>query len=101
MTAISLNPSLARTRDWYASMLEEEGRGEEALEQLTLAEGADPLSISTCRSLAQLLTWLGRFEDALTKIERLGELSPDGTSYPSLLGFYYLARLDKERGLQG
>jgi adenylate cyclase len=92
--ALSLNPSYSLGHFWYAVLLEDQARAEEALSELTLAEGADPLSSKNLFQLSCLLIWLGRFEDALPKIEKLGELEPSGRGYHNVLARYHLARAE-------
>jgi adenylate cyclase len=90
--ALSLNPSDSFARVAYAFVLEDEGRAEEALLQLTLAREADPLWTDPLFHSARLLGWLRRFDEALAHIQKLGELTPDGHAYHSALAEYYLAR---------
>jgi TolB-like protein len=90
--ALSLNPSDSFAREAYAFVLEDEGRAEEALLQLTLAREADPLWTSLLFHSARLLSWLRKFDEALNQIHKLGELTPDSHMYHTALAEYYLAR---------
>jgi adenylate cyclase len=98
--ALSLNPSYSRGHDWYAELLEEEARGDEAVLHHNLAEEADPLSVHTIEFSGLLLIRLGRLEEAYLRIERLRELQPTGPAYHYVLAHYYLAQSDLERCLQ-
>ena len=97
--AISLNPSDSLTHLQYAICLEAEGRGDAALQERALAELVDPLWSMNLAYSVWVLIMLRRFDEALVKIQKLGELYPDGPSYHSALADYYLAQSDLERGL--
>jgi adenylate cyclase len=90
--ALALNPSYSHAHLQYACLLEDEGRPDEALVEHVLAEGTDPLSPSNVASSARLFIWLGRFEEALVKIRRLGELNAAGLVYHSQLADYHAAQ---------
>jgi TolB-like protein/class 3 adenylate cyclase/Tfp pilus assembly protein PilF len=98
--ALALNPSYSYAHLQYACLLEDEGRTDEALVEHALAEGTNPLSPSNLASSARLLIWLGRFEEALVKIRRLGELNPSGLVYHSQLADYHAARSNPEECLK-
>jgi adenylate cyclase len=98
--ALSLNPSYPPAHQWYAGILEDEGRAEEALRELSLAEAADPLGKLTLSHLALLLIWLGKLDEALVKIQKFGELEPFGRDYHGLLFLYYLTRSDLDLSLK-
>ncbi len=80
-TAISLNPSYASAHQWYARLLTDKGQLEYALEELHLAEEADPLSPGIKAGLARLLAALGRAREAASCARRLSELEPEGIRY--------------------
>jgi adenylate cyclase len=98
--AVSLNPSYSLAHHWYGAFLEEEARAEEALLEFTLAEGADPLWIVNLALLAQLLLWLGRLDEALVKIRRIGELDAASPDYHTLLARYHLERSERKLYVQ-
>jgi len=98
--ALSLNPSYSPAHDWYAGLLEDEARVDEALRERDMAEAADPLWGRNLSHFALLLIWLGRFDDALVKLRKLGEIEPDGISYHVALASYHLARSDLPRSLE-
>jgi len=79
--SLALNPSYAAAHHWYATLLEDEGRLDEALREWQLAEGADPLAAGYVSGLASLLIGLKRFDEAFVKIQRLGVLEPDSYRY--------------------
>lgn len=92
--AISLNPSDARAHRWYGFVLLEQRRTEEAIEHLRLAEAADPLSIFTLFSLANILTWLDRREEAWATIEKLRALNPSPGYWLGALAWYHIGGSD-------
>ncbi len=92
--ALSLNPSYSLAHRWYAGLLADEGRPDEALVELTLAEGTDPLSIGNLLFLARALRWLGRYDDALAKLQRIGELDSSGLDYHWSMAVYFGDRSD-------
>jgi adenylate cyclase len=94
--ALSLDPSNSRAHHLYAELLEDEARTDEALVEFALAEAADPLWPNNFYCQAFLLIWLGKLDQALGKVQKLGELQPDYPEYPFLLAGYYLARSDLE-----
>ena len=80
--AISLNPSYSNARNWLGSfVLAEQGRYRECLEELNLAELADPMSIAV---LINEFTWLllfeGNLDQSALKLARASQLYPDHPS---------------------
>lgn len=98
--ALALNPSYSPAHHWYAEVLEDLGRVDEALVEWTLAEGADPRATYHLEHFIQLLIWLGRLDEANAKLQKLHELEPDNRSYPYYRARYLLARSDLEGGLE-
>jgi adenylate cyclase len=98
--ALSLNPSYSLGHIWYAGLLQDEARGDDALSEWRLAEAADPLSPNNLFHVAELLIWLGRLDEALPKIQKLGGLEPSSPVYHFLLSRYHLARSDLEACLK-
>jgi tetratricopeptide (TPR) repeat protein len=70
--AIELNPNRSETyfhfAEWVLSIL---GRFDEALQQLRVAEKADPLSAHVQLSLADLLISTGRYDEAVGHCQKL------------------------------
>ena len=98
--ALSLNPSYAFAHWIYGTVLMDEGRTDEALRELALAEGLDPRSGQVLQRYAWLLMMLGKLDEAKVKIDRLKGLNEDDTLYHSALSRYYLARADVPRALR-
>lgn len=62
--AVSLEPSYATARQWYAETLNQQRRSEEALVQLAAARIADPLSAVVRHVPGYVLLWSSRFDEA-------------------------------------
>lgn len=97
--ALSLNPSYSLAHSLYASLLLDEDRTGDALREFLLCEAADPLWLDCLARLASLFIYLGRFDEANERIQKIGELDPDGWTQPAILSNYYLAQSDRENGL--
>ena len=98
--AIQLSPSCSWARAYYASLLMEEARPEEALWELSLAEESDPHS---ARYLVWHIYWLNhlmRLDEAEKLVERLRKVDQGGESYYNALGFYHVYRSDFRRALE-
>jgi len=98
--ALSLNPSYALAHHWYALILEDQARTNEALRQLALAEESDPHSSVVLSNQALILIWHRRLDEARIPIERLGGLDRTGTRNHWLFARYYGAQSDFRRALQ-
>jgi adenylate cyclase len=98
--ALSLNPSYSMAHFQYALWFELEGQAEGALQELALAEVTDPRWPVILAHMAQLLSWLGRSDEALAKIQKYREVAQSGADHPSLLAFYFLDRSDPEACLK-
>jgi len=88
--ALSLNPSYSLAHIWYAYLLADEGRIENALLELALAEGADPLSAVQLQTFEALLIWQGKLDEAYSKVQKLAGLEqrPDRLYYVALFEYY-------------
>ena len=94
--AIALNPSFAWAHQWYADLLADLGRPEEALREFAIAEQLDPLSALILGEEVQLLTVLRRLDVAEAQLEKLGRVEGFGILYHDRRAFLYLARGDLE-----
>jgi adenylate cyclase len=93
--ALELNPSFSRAHHSYGVVLEELLRTDEALVEFALAEAADPLWDAPIIQQAWLMIWLGRYNNALQKIDQLVRMnpSPESRDFPhAMLAIYNLAR---------
>jgi adenylate cyclase len=89
LRALSLNPSFSLVRTWYALMLSEEGRGEEALEQLRLAREADPQSVQVARLYGVTVCYMHRSGDMPDAISRLEKIETDPVSAHYVRAHYH------------
>jgi serine/threonine protein kinase/tetratricopeptide (TPR) repeat protein len=67
--AIELNPSYATGHHWYAVYLDDTGRTEEALKEIRVARGLDPLSLPIHTSEAGLLLNAHHDEEAIKELK--------------------------------
>lgn len=98
--ALSISPSYSFAHCWYAMILLDEGRGEEALRELIVCEASDPRWVDGLARLAGLLITLGRLEEGLVRINKIAELDPSSWVPPALLATYYLAQSDRTLSVQ-
>lgn len=92
--ALALSPSYSWARQSYADLLMTKARPDEALQQVRLAEGSDPRSVTCLAIYAYFLTFLGRLDEAQSKIERLRVEDREGHTYFRVLAEYLAARAD-------
>lgn len=95
--AIQLNPNLANAYVWYASLLENENRIEEAVEMLHKAINIDPLGRIPYINLPGFYSALGQNDKAIEFLLRAIEIFPDWASpYASMTNqLLRLGRLDE------
>lgn len=102
--ALSLNPSFSEAHNSLANLLQDDNRPEEALVEFALAEEADPHWRLNLYHLSNLLIWLGRFDEAFAKIEKIGTLIPDEgkarSEYHLERADFYLSRSDLVHSLE-
>lgn len=84
--ALKLNPNYAYARQWYSGLLKEQGRFEEALEQMHMAAELDPMSLSIQTGMARMTWHVGRAEEALELIRQNIERTPEFPANYSLMG---------------
>jgi serine/threonine protein kinase/Tfp pilus assembly protein PilF len=75
--AIELNPGYAAARRWYAFDLLFMGRFDEAIQQITLAQELDPLSLVTSRTVGHIYYYAGQYDKALDAIQETIEMDPN------------------------
>jgi adenylate cyclase len=97
--AISLSPSYAPAHQWYADLLGDENRIDESLAESDLAEQADPLSSVVLANHASRLVFLGRFEEAQARIDRLERIEGRGLLFTLVSVEFWLHRSDYPRTL--
>ncbi len=90
--ALALNPSSAEVRRWYASLLVEELRVDEALQQYRLAQEADPHSMHILFGLIDLLMYRRDLDGVKAEIDRVERVDPTGRMYHDALAWWHYAR---------
>jgi TolB-like protein/Tfp pilus assembly protein PilF len=75
--SIELNPNYATAYSWYADLLREMGRLDDALLQFEKALELDPLSAIINAEKAFILEEAGRFEEALAQYNRVITIDPN------------------------
>jgi adenylate cyclase len=98
--ALSLNPGFSSVRLWYSMLLQEEGRADEAVREMTRAFESDPQSRMAAALLAQLCIWLRRLDEVDKPLERLRELDGSGRAYLLTSAWYSAVKGDLETALR-
>jgi adenylate cyclase len=74
--AIELNANYAPAHHFYADMLKAQGRFDEAMEQISLAQELDPLSLAISTGVGHVLYLSRRYDDSIRQYARTVELDP-------------------------
>jgi adenylate cyclase len=98
--SLALNASYAFARRAYTRLLEEEGRPEEALREIRLAEELDPQSVQILLVHVMLLAWLRKVDEARAVSERLAKLAPDSPTLYRARGYCHYAAADYRSAMQ-
>jgi eukaryotic-like serine/threonine-protein kinase len=88
--AIGLNPNDATSHHWYALLLQNLGRLNEALAEIEKALALDPVSPQINANHAGILTDMHRYEDALAELNRLVAANPE---FPPYYGYRSVVHL--------
>ena len=75
--AIELNPKYATAHHWYAAQLLLQGRLNEALQEIKIAQQLDPLSLGINKDYAVILLYAGNYDQALDQCRKTLEIEPD------------------------
>lgn len=88
--AIALNPSYARAHSGYAwYLLRRKGQTDKALKEIEIANSLDPYSNRIKFEYGLALYYARRYQDAITVLQELREVSPDYIEAPAILGLSY------------
>ncbi len=95
--AIELNPNYATAHQWYALLLMDVGRLEEARQQIELARSLDPLSLQIQRNLCDLYEYARQFDRAIEECRKIEEMDPNfAPVHFRLAEVYLLKRMYRE-----
>jgi tetratricopeptide (TPR) repeat protein len=92
--AIELNPNYATTHHWYSEYLLAMGRPDEALNEIKLAQAADPLSLIINSIFGIVLAVRGESDQAVTQLKKTIEMDP---SFPR--AHMFLAEVYRDKGM--
>ncbi len=98
--ALKLDPNNAAAHQWYARLLAQSGRSEEALREIVAAEHQDPLSPMIQVTKAKLLFVARNYNDAVEPCRKAIELEPGFASAYSMLGQIRIQRGETALGLE-
>jgi adenylate cyclase len=100
--SISLNPSYSNAHFWFGQfVLAEQGRYRECLEELNLAELADPLSIAVLNhEFEWLLEFEGNLEQSALKLTRASQLYPDHQTTRGMNVFFHIVTGKYSRAIE-
>jgi TolB-like protein/DNA-binding winged helix-turn-helix (wHTH) protein/Tfp pilus assembly protein PilF len=90
--AIELNPGYATAHQWYAELLSQIGRHEEALAEIKLAEQLDPFSLIINVVHGDALRSAGRYDMAIEQLQKTLEIDPNFAHAHFHLGMTYLLK---------
>jgi serine/threonine-protein kinase len=90
--ALELNPNNAAVHHWYAAVLAELGRFDEALDQIQAAQKQDPLSPIVRAATAKILFVARRFDQAIDQCRAAVDLEPNFAPAYYILAQAYAAQ---------
>jgi serine/threonine-protein kinase len=90
--AIELDPNYATARQWYAMLLSNSSRHDEAIREITKAVELDPFSFVINIWVTFVLERAGRTDEALLQIKKFNELFPNEEFFHSFRGRIYAAQ---------
>jgi TolB-like protein/DNA-binding winged helix-turn-helix (wHTH) protein/Tfp pilus assembly protein PilF len=92
LRAIQLNPSNSTAHQWYAGLLAERGRIDEALREAKSAFELDPLSVAIPLKLADTYYFSHQYDEAIEQARNTVTLHPSSPDSHQNLAVYYLAK---------
>ena len=75
--AIELNPNYATTHHWYGYFLGIQGRLDQGLEEVKIAQTLDPLSPEITRAVGQMFKHKGQHDEAIEYARKALEMDPN------------------------
>ena len=98
--ALELNPSDARTHNWYAGYLMYVGRFDDGISEARCARDLDPLSLPINNALAGRLLAGSRYDEALKQVQKTLELDAHFAPAHQTLGWVYLHSGNQEEAIR-
>lgn len=92
MRALELDPNSAQTRFFYAHLLSNTGRHEEALAEIKRARELDPVNLATNALEGQILFFAGKEDEALSVLKSTAEMEPNFWLAPLFMSRIYLKK---------
>ena len=89
--ALDIQPSNSTTHEWFALMLVNSGRGDEAIEHMRRALALDEFSPVMNTVMGTVLAMAGRHDEALVQLEQAARDFPDFPLAHLELGYVYVA----------
>ena len=93
--ATELNPGYATAHQWYAELLSEEGRHNEAVTEIKRAQELDPLSLIVNAIYGRILYIAGLTDPAIEQLRKTLQLDPNFSIAHYDLGRAYLRKGDR------
>jgi eukaryotic-like serine/threonine-protein kinase len=90
--ALGLNSGYVTAHQWYAGVLWQEGRFEQAIGEEKRAVELDPLSLVSNRNLGYAFYFARQYDQAIEQYQKTLELDPNFISTHYLLGLAYLQK---------
>ncbi|HEX6127176.1 MAG TPA: protein kinase [Pyrinomonadaceae bacterium] len=87
--ALDLNPNYATAHHWYAELLLDLGRYDEAVGEIKMAQSLDPLSLIINTAVGTLLTASGRHDEAIVQLQKAIEMDANFARAHLRLAFAY------------
>ncbi len=87
--ALDLNPNYATAHHWYAELLLDLGRYDEAVAEIKVAQLLDPLSLIINTAVGTLLTASGRHEEAIEQLQKAIDMDGNFARAHLRLAFAY------------
>jgi TolB-like protein/Flp pilus assembly protein TadD len=97
--ALDRSPGDSTAHQWYGVLLMYQRRFDEALQQMRLAQGLDPLAPIIRAALGIIYVLAGRYDEAVAQAEAVRELEPDSPQAHAVLGLAWQQKGDYARSI--
>jgi tetratricopeptide (TPR) repeat protein len=97
--AIELNPSHAEAHQMYSVFLSTLGRVNEAIAEIGIAQGLDPLALGPSVTAGWTYYYARQYDDAISQCRKSIDLDPRSVSAHDCLGNAYLGKGSLEQGI--